>query len=647
MSVFRLVLLCLGGALAAAALWMAHADEARRATRAGARDALRMDLADTLISLRDFRDAASRYLNNPSRERIGPVSEAEWRLRDRLNALGTLPAPADGSGEGHVKASDLIAELDGLHNLLENVRSSQKAIGSDRTSGLLGRLKEAGDAAAAAFGKELSRRHAPAGLKDVASAFDKARRIETVFLVTQGSVDPSGYRGELDGLVGKLRAARIPAKLEARLAGQLSGYRDAFVAYVEAVLRRSAATRGVESGLDRLVGDLSAKLEALRGTSANVGPGGNRLLLLARPGALLTAGLGLCVLAAFGLGRSLAERRNTALPVDDETRRGLGLAHEPVGTVCVAETVSDAADAKAERAEALAEVQKAGAAWTARNERIEDMAQHLEETVFVAIASLKTAAGAMNEAVEAVAVTSKNVLGAADMSGTNHQAVLEALEAVRAQRDELAGSLASFGTLAERTDAVTTAARGRSGGGDAVMTRLSGSAERIGNMLEAIRAVADRTNMLALNATIEAARAGAAGKGFAVVAQEVKQLAGQTAQATQDIEAEIGAIRAATDDAVAAFSEVAGVIDTVDGVASSVRETQAWQEDRIAELTMRLDEASGLGGDGEKTAAVIRKARGQAQQTGAAVDRLAVIMLEEASRVEGEVKDFIAGLRAL
>ena len=112
------------------------------------------------------------------------------------------------------------------------------------------------------------------------------------------------------------------------------------------------------------------------------------------------------------------------------------------------------------------------------------------------------------------------------------------------------------------------------------MTRLSGSTQRIKGMLEAIRAVAERTNLLALNATIEAVRAGAAGKGFAVFAQEVKQLVVQTARATEDIEAEVGAIRAASDDAVSAFSKVAGVIDTVDGVASDVRETVSTQEEQ-------------------------------------------------------------------
>ena len=654
--VFRLALLCLGALFAAASLWLVHAGQAKRAADVRAHAAARLDLGDALISLRDFRDVTSRYLANPSREPIAAVNAAERRLRDRLNALGPLGGPDGARAARAGTAQDVIGELDRLRNQLETVRQSQEAIGGDLASGLLGRLKEAGNAVAKAFAAELSVRRTPAALKQVATAFDEARRVETVFLVTAGSADPSGYRGELDALVDKLRAVRLSAKREARLAGLLSGYRDAFVAYVEAVLQRSAATREVEAGLGALVRDLSAALDRMRATSGGEVAGG-RFDDLARPSVLLAVGLGLCALAAFGFGRGPGARSDAeAGPVRPDD---LAVVSQPASTpeAEAGRTEPEAspseirhADARREqdqRAEALAEVLKAGEAWKARNARIGDLSHHLEETVSLAIASLKTAAGAMNEAVEAVAITSKNVLGAADRSGANHEAILAALAAARSERDELAGSLASFGALAEATDAVTREARGRSGGGDVVMQRLTGSAERIGNMLEAIRAVADRTNLLALNATIEAARAGAAGKGFAVVAQEVKQLAAQTAQATQDIEAEIEAIRAATDDAVAAFSQVAGVIDTVDGVASGVRETLARQEDRIAALTARLDEASGLGSDGDRAAAIIRKARGQAAETGAAVDRLAAIMLEEASRVEDEMKDFLTELRAL
>ena len=84
---------------------------------------------------------------------------------------------------------------------------------------------------------------------------------------------------------------------------------------------------------------------------------------------------------------------------------------------------------------------------------------------------------------------------------------------------------------------------------------LSSAAEKIGNIIQLIQAIASQTNLLALNATIEAARAGDAGKGFAIVASEVKNLASQTAQATEQIASQLATIQSATGETVTAISQ--------------------------------------------------------------------------------------------
>jgi methyl-accepting chemotaxis protein len=90
-----------------------------------------------------------------------------------------------------------------------------------------------------------------------------------------------------------------------------------------------------------------------------------------------------------------------------------------------------------------------------------------------------------------------------------------------------------------------------------VVNNLQEESKSIGTILEVIQDIAEQTNLLALNATIEAARAGDAGKGFAVVAAEVKNLAGQTSKATEDISTQVGAIQGATEDAVGAIQSIA------------------------------------------------------------------------------------------
>jgi methyl-accepting chemotaxis protein len=105
---------------------------------------------------------------------------------------------------------------------------------------------------------------------------------------------------------------------------------------------------------------------------------------------------------------------------------------------------------------------------------------------------------------------------------------------------------------------------------DARVADMAKAADRVGDVVRLITEIAGQTNLLALNATIEAARAGDAGKGFAVVAGEVKALAAQTGRATEEISAQIGAIHAATTQAVEAVRAVTESIGQVDQVASAI-----------------------------------------------------------------------------
>src|SRR5208282_5958864 len=101
---------------------------------------------------------------------------------------------------------------------------------------------------------------------------------------------------------------------------------------------------------------------------------------------------------------------------------------------------------------------------------------------------------------------------------------------------------------------------------------LGESSQEIGNVIKVITSIAQQTNLLALNATIEAARAGEAGKGFAVVANEVKELAKQTARATEDIGRKIESIQGDTRGAVKAIEEIGTIINEINDISRSVTE---------------------------------------------------------------------------
>jgi methyl-accepting chemotaxis protein len=127
--------------------------------------------------------------------------------------------------------------------------------------------------------------------------------------------------------------------------------------------------------------------------------------------------------------------------------------------------------------------------------------------------------------------------------------------------------------------------------------KLGESSQEIGNVIKVITSIAQQTNLLALNATIEAARAGEAGKGFAVVANEVKELAKQTAKATEDIGQKIDAIQGDTKGAVQAIEEIGTIINQINDISNSIASAVEEQTVTTNEIGRSVTEASKGVGD--------------------------------------------------
>ena len=124
------------------------------------------------------------------------------------------------------------------------------------------------------------------------------------------------------------------------------------------------------------------------------------------------------------------------------------------------------------------------------------------------------------------------------------------------------------------------------------MSSLGESGSRIGGVVKLITSIAEQTNLLALNATIEAARAGEVGKGFAVVANEVKELAKETARATEDISGKINAIQQDTANAVRAISEVQATIKHINDIQSAIASAVEEQSATTREIGRNVTEAA-------------------------------------------------------
>jgi methyl-accepting chemotaxis protein len=174
---------------------------------------------------------------------------------------------------------------------------------------------------------------------------------------------------------------------------------------------------------------------------------------------------------------------------------------------------------------------------------------------------------------------------------------------------------------------------------------LSAAADRIGEVVELINAIATQTNLLALNATIEAARAGEAGRGFSVVAQEVKTLSAQTARATNEISGHILEVQSATKDAVEIIGKVARIIGEVNQVATQVAYGVTTQTEATGEIASNLEQASlGIREIADNTHGLSDnavEAEGMAGNTKAASDGLS----QQAHRLADSVRQFLVALR--
>ncbi len=259
---------------------------------------------------------------------------------------------------------------------------------------------------------------------------------------------------------------------------------------------------------------------------------------------------------------------------------------------------------------------------------------------------LTASTGEMRERAEEMRVRAGEAEAAVGETARATHETSSSVQTVASAAEELTASIAEIAAQLGQAEDLVTAAAGESAAMETQIGGLAEAASRIGDVVGLIRTIAEQTNLLALNATIEAARAGEAGRGFSVVAAEVKQLAAQTARATEEIADQIGAVQAATGTTVAAIGRMGGQMRAVQQTTAGIASAVMAQGDATAEISRNVAETAGASeaiarGMGVVSGAAQRSARLAETVTGAAGTVDAV-----ASDLEGEIGRFLAQVAA-
>ncbi len=280
-----------------------------------------------------------------------------------------------------------------------------------------------------------------------------------------------------------------------------------------------------------------------------------------------------------------------------------------------------------------------------KREIMMQMADDFDASVGGVVNSVSSAATQMQSSAQTMTDTAAQTTSQSSAASTAAEEASSNVQTVASAAEELSSSISEISRQVAQSTQIAGEAVAEVDGANEKVQGLAQAAQKIGEVVALITDIADQTNLLALNATIEAARAGEAGKGFAVVASEVKNLANQTAKATEEISNQIGGIQDATHDAVAAIGSIGGTIGRMSEIASTIAAAVEEQGAATQEIARNVEQASS--GTTEVSANIANVSQG-AEQTGQSASEMLAAAGElsrQSEALRGEVDNFLAQIR--
>jgi methyl-accepting chemotaxis protein len=579
----------------------------------------RVDLADALHQLQQLDS------DNPTVAKLDTLSQ---RLNANLSALEDIIA----------ERSDLRTQIAKLDDTLHQTHAR-----------LVERLAQLPDSRAAL--EVSARAHLLVSLISEASILHEPAEFKHIQDQLKAASD--GLRASAAALgdeeINKIAAQLLPLGVGANSIFARHA-RETFVATrADATIDENVAIQG---GMDQTVASLvnAAQQGVERGTAGLIDTLGRSRVLL-----LIVAFIS--IIAAAVVGTFYVQRRlvRRLLSISDSMRRlAAGDVDSALPAIQTNDEMGDMARSlhvlrtgelerrkllERERAEQVTERQRV----TSIDRIIEDF----RGTVTAVVTTLSRHASAMQATASGLSAIAGEADAQARAVAQSSEATSNNVRTVADATEELGVSIHEINEQAIQTRGVVNRAAEIAHSAHELGDHLSAGANRIGDVVKLIRDVAEQTNLLALNATIEAARAGQAGRGFAVVANEIKQLASQTAKATEDITAQIAAIQASTIKAVNVIQSINAVTDDIAHFTSAVAASVEQQNNTAQMITRNVQAAAGGVKQLAGSMTQVTNAIGEANRFATEVLDVAQMLSSQTGTIDKAVDDFLQRVTAV
>jgi methyl-accepting chemotaxis protein len=615
----------------------------------------------TVKNAADLTSASREFKGALVAMRMGTRDFAARPSQDLIESFESAHAAAAGSlamidaavdQETKLKLFPLKAQLDDISVQFRDLIESQKILGFTESDGTRRRMTEAAIAVERIIHEDMSWLSEADAQKLLISLLTM-RRYEVEYRLARTTLLRVAFFGEFRNfkiLLGGIVAADI---MKQQLAQEVNRYADTFAEWIDIVDKIAPRVAVIDYNAmnmiplaDEIIG--SAKVQTNAASAAlTVSQARTRGLIIGVGFAAVLIGLGFSWL----IGRSITRPLNG---LSDAMKR---LANGDTATPIPVTRTSDEIDAMAQTVAVFRDNMMERDRLTAAQAEAARAREQRSETVAQAIASfrnsIRKALANLRDAARQLEVSSANLNGAADAVAAESRAAAsrvgaasQNVTAAAGSVEELAASIGEIAGQASKSKDVAVRAVAEARRTAQTMTELDDAAARIGEVVGLIQAIAGQTNLLALNATIEAARAGEAGRGFAVVASEVKSLAGETAQATEEIAQQIGAIQSASAGAAQAIGQVNAIINEMSAIAAVVSTTVEEQNAAVSSIADGVNRASAEAHSGAQAMNRVAGASTDARATAVYVKSLADALSAEAEKLDVEVQRFLAEVQA-